>query len=103
MARHVVANFTSHNKRLALRALFAPSGFRKTVVGLRPLYGFPPPHFASPGLAPQALFRAGKTSPTLNVKRKFFITDKNKLNNVKTIQLDLPKIKKYNSEKIIKF
>jgi len=58
----------SLNKRLALRALIAPSGFRKTPVGLRPLWYFATPHFANPGLAPQALIRAGKTSPTLNVK-----------------------------------
>jgi len=63
-------NGTPYNKRLALRALNAPSGFRKTPVGLRPLWYFAAPHFAGPGLASQALIRAGKTSPTLNVKRQ---------------------------------
>jgi len=38
---------------------------------IRPLCGFAPPHFASPGLASQALIRAGKTSVTLNVKCQF--------------------------------
>jgi len=45
------------------------SGSKKPQSGLRPLCGFSPPHFASPGLASQALIRAGKTSVTCNVKR----------------------------------
>jgi len=69
---HNEKNPTPFNKRLALRALIAPSGFRKTPVGLRPLWYFALPHFASPGLAPQALIRAGKTSPTFNVMCNFF-------------------------------
>jgi len=40
------------------------SGSRKQQSGLRPLCCFLPPHFASPGLAAQALIRAGKTSVT---------------------------------------
>jgi hypothetical protein len=39
-------------------------GFHKTPVGLRPLWCFVPAHFARPGLASQALIRAGKTSYT---------------------------------------
>jgi len=39
-------------------------GFRKTAVGLRPLCGFAPPHFAVAGLAAQALIRNRKTSVT---------------------------------------
>jgi len=39
-------------------------GLRKTAVGLRPLYGFSPPHFAVAGLASQALIRNRKTSVT---------------------------------------
>ena len=43
------------------------------------------PHFASPGLATQALIRAGKTSYTLNVMRHYFsgivnISSKNHIN-----------------------
>jgi len=44
-------------------------GFRKTAVGLRPLCGFTPPHFAVAGLATQALLRNRKTSVTCNVIR----------------------------------
>jgi len=40
------------------------SGFQKIAVAQMPLYNFLPPHFASPGLAAQALIRAGKTSVT---------------------------------------
>jgi len=40
------------------------SGSTKPQSGLRPWYGFAPPHFASPDLAAQALIRAGKTSVT---------------------------------------
>jgi len=39
-------------------------GFRKPQSGLRPLSGLAPPHFASLGLASQAIIRAGKTSVT---------------------------------------
>jgi len=41
---------------------------------LRPLRRFVPPQFASPGLASQALIRAGKPSFTLNVMRKLALT-----------------------------
>ena len=37
-------------------------GLQKTAVGLRPLCGFYPPHFAVAGLATQALIRNRKTS-----------------------------------------
>jgi len=47
-----------------LRALFAPSGFSRLGRSLRSLPRLPHPHFASPGLAAQALIRAGKTSVT---------------------------------------
>jgi len=40
-------------------------GYTKPCSGLRPLQGFVPPHFCSPGLATQALIRAAKTSVTL--------------------------------------
>jgi len=40
------------------------SGSDKTAVGLRPLCGFSPPHFAVAGLAAQALIRNSKTSST---------------------------------------
>jgi len=40
------------------------SGSAKHRSGYRPLRYFAPPHFASPGLAAQALIRAGKTSVT---------------------------------------
>ena len=39
---------TAVNTRLALRALFAPSGSAKHRLGLRPLRYFAPPQFASP-------------------------------------------------------
>jgi len=42
-----------------------------------PLCGFSPPHFASPGLATQALIRAVKTSVTCYVMRngaKLYLT-----------------------------
>jgi len=39
-------------------------GYTKPCSGLRPLQGFFPPHFCSPGLAAQALIRAAKTSVT---------------------------------------
>ena len=57
------------NKRLALRRLTAARVPQNTSRAFSPLWCFAPPHFASPGLAPQALIRAGKTSPTWNVKR----------------------------------
>ena len=44
-------------------------GYTKPCSGLRPLQGFVPPHFCSPGLATQALIRAAKTSVTCNVIR----------------------------------
>jgi len=40
------------------------SGSAKHRSGNRPLRYFAPPHFASPGLASQALIRSGKTSVT---------------------------------------
>ena len=49
-------------------------GLRKTPFGLRPLRYFAPPHFASPGLAAQALIRAGKTSSILNVMQNCPLT-----------------------------
>ena len=59
---------TAFNKRLALRRPFGRLRVPEIASRrLAPLWQFLPPHFASPGLAPQALIRAGKTSPTLNV------------------------------------
>jgi hypothetical protein len=56
------------------------------------LCGFSPPHFASPGLAAQALIRAGKTSYTAERYAQFALTfiqkfDKIGLNNEESIFL----------------
>ena len=59
----IKTNITAPNKRLALTALDRRFGFRKTPVGLHPLWPFGPPHFCSPGLASQALIWTVKTSP----------------------------------------
>ena len=55
------------NKRLALRRLSAARVPQNASRRFAPLWCFATPHFASPGLATQALIRAGKTSPTWNV------------------------------------
>jgi hypothetical protein len=60
---------TSFNNRLALRRLTAARVPQNTSRHFVPLWYFASPHFASPGLASQVLIRAGKTSPTFNVKR----------------------------------
>jgi hypothetical protein len=65
LARRFVADFTSHN-----RSVYAspPLAARATVLlghsATLHSHAKPPPHFASPGLATQALIRAGKTSYT---------------------------------------
>ena len=59
---------TAYNKRYTLRRGQAPHpGFRSA----RSLHSHASlhPHFATPGLATQALIRAGKTSYTWNVMR----------------------------------
>jgi len=52
----------SLNTRLALRALFAPSDYKKHQSGYSPFAVFFPPHFAVAGFAPQALIHSRKTS-----------------------------------------
>jgi hypothetical protein len=53
---------TAHNRTVYASPPVGGSGYEKPQSALRPLWGFSPPHFASPGLAMQALIRAGKTS-----------------------------------------
>jgi len=52
----------AHNKRYMLTALFGRFEFRKTPFGIHPLWYFTPPHFASAGIASQALIHNCKTS-----------------------------------------
>ena len=56
---------TAYNKRYTLRRHSAAPGFQSArSFRCAPFPRLTPPQFASPGLAPQALIRAGKTSYT---------------------------------------
>ena len=55
---------TAHNRIVNARRLFGGSGYVRLGRSLRSLPRLTSPQFASPGLAPQALIRAGKPSFT---------------------------------------
>ena len=63
--RTVFRRITNGNCSPPIRAVRATKN-RSRAIALGAVLS--PPHFASPGLAAQALIRAGKTSVTLNVK-----------------------------------
>ena len=82
---------TSFNKRYTLRRPFRRLRASSRLGHFASLHSHASlqPHFASPGLAPQALIRAGKTSYICNVKQNAglaFLTknDKEMLTTVKT-------------------
>ena len=65
--------FPSFNRIVCANRLFGGLGSVRLGRSLRSLPRLTAPQFASPGLAPQALIRAGKPSFTTgNVTRKFF-------------------------------
>jgi hypothetical protein len=61
---YIKTSATAHNRSVYAAGAVAPLAFVRLGQSLRSFPRLTPAHFASPGLATQALIRAGKTSYT---------------------------------------